>query len=399
MMMYLLLLIGFVLLIKGADLFVDGSSSIAGILKVPSVIIGLTIVAMGTSAPEAAVSINAGLAGNSDISLGNIVGSNIFNLLMVVGISSLILPIATDKDILKRDMPINIGITVALLVMLLIGGELSRIDAAILLVMLAGYMFLLIRSALKNRIEDEAPKVYSWLKSIVLSIVGAAAIILGGNLVVESAKTIALNLGMGETLVGLTVVALGTSLPELVTSIVAAKKGDSGIAMGNVVGSCIFNILFILGMAGVISPMTADATFFIVGEWAEKYPDSLKKLSDAGFEIGNHSYDLHKTQHRVGIERIGGESVSEYKKMLTEDLTKTQNLLKENAGITPIAFAYPFGKSSKCSLDCIKEMGFTFVFCCWEKKNILTGEKEELFHLNRFNRPHGKSAEKILSSL
>jgi cation:H+ antiporter len=213
--------------------------------------------------PEAAVSISASLTGSNSISLGNVIGSNIFNLLMVVGISSLILPIATDKDILKRDMPINIGITVALLVMLLIGGELSRIDAAILLVMLAGYMFLLIRSALKNRIEDEAPKVYSWLKSIVLSIVGAAAIILGGNLVVESAKTIALNLGMGETLVGLTVVALGTSLPELVTSIVAAKKGDSGIAMGNVVGSCIFNILFILGMAGVISPMTADSAFFI----------------------------------------------------------------------------------------------------------------------------------------
>jgi cation:H+ antiporter len=260
---YILLLVGFVLLIKGADFFVDGASSIAGKLKVPSLIIGLTVVSMGTSMPEAAVSISASLTGSNSISLGNVIGSNIFNLLMVVGISSLILPIATDKDILKRDMPINIGITVALLVMLLIGGELSRIDAAILLVMLAGYMFLLIRSALKNRIEDEAPKVYSWLKSIVLSIVGAAAIIWGGNLVVESAKTIALNLGMGETLVGLTVVALGTSLPELVTSIVAAKKGDSGIAMGNVVGSCIFNILFILGMAGVISPMTADSAFFI----------------------------------------------------------------------------------------------------------------------------------------
>lgn len=262
-MEYILLLVGFVLLIKGADFFVDGASSIAGKLKVPSLIIGLTVVSMGTSMPEAAVSISASLTGSNSISLGNVIGSNIFNLLMVVGVSSLILPIATDKDILKRDMPINIGITVALLVMLLIGGELSRIDAAILLVMLAGYMFLLIRSALKNRIEDEAPKVYSWLKSIVLSIVGAAAIILGGNLVVESAKTIALNLGMGETLVGLTVVALGTSLPELVTSIVAAKKGDSGIAMGNVVGSCIFNILFILGMAGVISPMTADSAFFI----------------------------------------------------------------------------------------------------------------------------------------
>ena len=261
-MEYILLLVGFVLLIKGADFFVDGASSIAGKLKVPSLIIGLTVVSIGTSLPEAAVSISASLSGSNSISLGNVIGSNVFNLLMVVGVSSMILPIITDKDILKRDMPFNIGITIALLVMLL-DGDLSRLDAAILLVVLAAYMVILIRSALKNRLEGDNPKVYSWLKSIILSVVGAAAIIGGGNLVVESAKTIALNLGMGETLVGLTIVAIGTSLPELVTSVVAAKKGDSGIAMGNVVGSCIFNILFILGMAGVISPMTADATFFI----------------------------------------------------------------------------------------------------------------------------------------
>jgi cation:H+ antiporter len=259
---YILLLVGFVLLIKGADFFVDGASSIAGKLKVPSLIIGLTVVSIGTSLPEAAVSISASLSGSNSISLGNVIGSNVFNLLMVVGVSSMILPIITDKDILKRDMPFNIGITIALLVMLL-DGDLSRLDAAILLVVLAAYMVILIRSALKNRLEGDNPKVYSWLKSIILSVVGAAAIIGGGNLVVESAKTIALNLGMGETLVGLTIVAIGTSLPELVTSVVAARKGDSGIAMGNVVGSCIFNILFILGMAGVISPMTADATFFI----------------------------------------------------------------------------------------------------------------------------------------
>lgn len=261
-MEYILLLVGFVLLIKGADFFVDGASSIAGKLKVPSLIIGLTVVSIGTSLPEAAVSISASLSGSNSISLGNVIGSNVFNLLMVVGVSSMILPIITDKDILKRDMPFNIGITIALLVMLL-DGDLSRLDAAILLVVLAAYMVILIRSALKNRLEGDNPKVYSWLKSILLSVIGVAAIIGGGNLVVESAKTIALNLGMGETLVGLTIVAIGTSLPELVTSVVAAKKGDSGIAMGNVVGSCIFNILFILGMAGVISPMTADATFFI----------------------------------------------------------------------------------------------------------------------------------------
>lgn len=261
-MEYILLIIGFVLLVKGADFFVDGASSIAAKLKVPSLIIGLTVVSLGTSLPEAAVSISASLSGINGISLGNVVGSNLFNLLVVVGVTSMILPIVTDSDVLKRDMPISILITAALCAMLL-DGKLSRLDAAILLVLLAGYMFLLIRSALKNRTEGSEQKVMTWTKSILYSVVGAAAIIGGGQLVVESAKVIAATLGMGETLIGLTVVAIGTSLPELVTSIVAAKKGDSGIAMGNVVGSNIFNILFILGMAGVISPMSADSAFFI----------------------------------------------------------------------------------------------------------------------------------------
>lgn len=261
-MEYLWLLVGFVLLIKGADFFVDGASSIAGKLKVPSLIIGLTVVSMGTSMPEAAVSISASLSGDNGISLGNVIGSNIFNLLMVVGISAIIIPVATDKDILKRDMPINIIVTGVLLLMLL-DNDLSRVDAAILLLVLAVYMYMLIRSALKNREQGEALKVYSWTKSVIISVVGLAAIIGGGQLVVNSAKTIAINLGMGETLVGLTVVALGTSLPELVTSIVAARKGESGIAMGNAVGSCLFNILFILGLAGVIHPMEAENAFLI----------------------------------------------------------------------------------------------------------------------------------------
>ena len=261
-MAYLLLIVGFILLIKGADFFVDGASSIAAKLKVPSLIIGLTVVSIGTSLPEAAVSISASLSGSNSISLGNVIGSNIFNLLSVVGISSVILPIVTDSDILKRDMPVNIISTIVLCCMLL-DGTLSRIDAAILLVMLAAYMFILIRGALKNRTEADEAKVMPWVKSLLFVVIGAAAIIFGGDLVVDSATTIAITLGMGETLVGLTVVALGTSLPELVTSIIAAKKGDSGIAMGNVVGSCIFNILFILGMAGVIQPMTADSAFFI----------------------------------------------------------------------------------------------------------------------------------------
>ena len=261
-MEYILLIIGFVLLIKGADFFVDGASSVAAKLKVPSLIIGLTVVSMGTSLPEAAVSISASLTGNNAISLGNVIGSNIFNLLMVVGISSVILPIATDRAVLKRDMPVNIGITVALLFMLL-DGRLSRVEAIILLVFFVAYLLLLVRSALKNREEAEETKVLTWFKSILFILLGAGAVIGGGQLVVNSSKTIAINLGMGETLVGLTVVAFGTSLPELVTSIVAAKKGDSGIAMGNVVGSCIFNILFILGMTATIKPLTAGVEFFI----------------------------------------------------------------------------------------------------------------------------------------
>lgn len=262
-MEYIFLIVGFVLLIKGADFFVDGASSIASKLKIPSLIIGLTVVSIGTSLPEAAVSISASLSGTNDISLGNVIGSNLFNLLVVIGVSSAILPIATDADILKRDMPINLAITAAFFLMLL-DGTLSRVDAAILLLFLVVYMFMLIRTAMKQNVEEQPDrKVLSWLKSIIFVVCGAAAIILGGQLVVESAKKIAATLGMSETLIGLTVVAIGTSLPELVTSIVAAKKGDSGIAMGNVMGSCIFNILFILGLTGIITPMTASVAIFI----------------------------------------------------------------------------------------------------------------------------------------
>ena len=262
-MEYIFLIVGFVLLIKGADFFVDGASSIASKLKIPSLIIGLTVVSIGTSLPEAAVSLSASLSGTNDISLGNVIGSNLFNLLVVIGVSSAILPIATDADILKRDMPINLAITAAFFLMLL-DGTLSRVDAAILLLFLVVYMFMLIRTAMKQSVEEQPDqKVLSWTKSLIFVVGGAAAIILGGQLVVESAKKIAATLGMSETLIGLTVVAIGTSLPELVTSIVAAKKGDSGIAMGNVMGSSIFNILFILGLTGVITPMTASVAIFI----------------------------------------------------------------------------------------------------------------------------------------
>lgn len=255
-MMYLLLLIGFVLLIKGADLFVDGSSSIAGILKIPSVIIGLTIVAMGTSAPEAAVSINAGLAGNSDISLGNIVGSNIFNLLIVIGACAVIFPAASNEDILKRDLWWNIGVS-ALLFVLIINGGISRAEGLILLAVFLFYLGLMLRSALQNRVEETPKDLLPLWKSILYVVFGLAAVVFGGDMVVDNASMIAKAWGMSDTLVGLTIVAIGTSLPELVTSITASKKGDSGIALGNAVGSCLFNVLFILGIASTLTPINA----------------------------------------------------------------------------------------------------------------------------------------------
>lgn len=255
-MMYLLLLIGFVLLIKGADLFVDGSSSIAGILKVPSVIIGLTIVAMGTSAPEAAVSINAGLAGNSDISLGNIVGSNIFNLLVVIGACAVIFPAKSNEEILKRDLWWNIGVSVLLLITIF-DGNLSRLEGIIFLAIFVFYLGLMVKSAMKNRIEETPMDVLPLWKSLLFVVLGLAAVVFGGDMVVDNASMIAKAWGMSDTLVGLTIVAIGTSLPELVTSITASKKGDSGIALGNAVGSCLFNILFILGMASTLTPINA----------------------------------------------------------------------------------------------------------------------------------------------
>lgn len=257
-MMYLMLVVGFVLLIKGADFFVDGSSSIARLLKIPSVVIGLTIVAMGTSAPEAAVSITAGLAGNNDIAISNIIGSNIFNLLMVVGLCAVLRGVTTDKDILRRDLPVNIGISILLLIFLL-DLEITRIEAALLLVLFTAYMIVVVEQGLKNRTEEQKEEnSLSPGVSVIYIAGGLAAIIAGGNLVVDNASKIAETFGLSQNLIGLTIVAVGTSLPELVTSVIATRKGECGLALGNAVGSCVFNILFILGISGVLSPMKAS---------------------------------------------------------------------------------------------------------------------------------------------
>lgn len=261
-MMYVLLIVGFLLLIKGADFFVDGASSVAKLLKVPSVIIGLTVVAMGTSAPEAAVSISAGFSGNSDIALSNVVGSNIFNLLVVVGVSAIICPIVTERVILTRDIWWSLGAAGVLLIMML-DMKISCIEGILLFCGMIAYILILIRSAKKNRTEGEDIKAMSPAKSILYIAGGLVAIVFGGDLVVDNAVLIAEAIGMSDTFIGLTIVAAGTSLPELVTSIAAARKGDSGLALGNVVGSNIFNILFILGFASALTTINVSSQLII----------------------------------------------------------------------------------------------------------------------------------------
>lgn len=256
MLSYVLLIVGFVLLVKGADYFVEGCSSVAKILKVPSIIIGLTIVAFGTSAPEAAVSITAALTGNNDIAIGNVIGSNIFNLLVVVGVCGLILPMGIDKGILKKEFPFSILVAAVLLAMIGFDHQVGRIDGLILLVLFACFLAWMIHSALTGREEaSEEYKVLTPLRSAVYIICGLAAVVLGGDCVVKSASSIAESFGLSQNLIALTIVALGTSLPELVTSIVASRKGENGLALGNVVGSNIFNILLILGASSAISPV------------------------------------------------------------------------------------------------------------------------------------------------
>lgn len=265
---YILLIIGFFFLIKGADLFVDGAAAIAKKLGIPAVIVGLTIVSLGTSAPELSVSLISALNGNNDITLGNVLGSNIFNTLVVLGGTALVSPIIFKKSTIKRDYIINTA--VAILVFLLIFGFrigdiniLSRVDGLILLACCIAYIYILVRAARKENNKDEEFEEVNIIKKLLLAALGIVGIILGGNLVVNSATNIAQALGMSEKLVGLTIVAIGTSLPELVTSIVASAKGENEIALGNVLGSNIFNLLLILGASTAISPITVASDLAI----------------------------------------------------------------------------------------------------------------------------------------
>ena len=271
----LLLAVGFAFLVKGADFFVEGSSSIAKKLKVPPIIIGLTIVAMGTSLPETAVSVTASLVQNNELAVSNVVGSNIFNLMFVIGVCAIMTPIMVQKDTIARDIPLSVICALLLLGLGYLawgdahGMTLGHLDGAIFLGAFAGYIFYMIRTAMKARaegkkveieaveeLEDGELKLLSYPKSILCIVGGAVAIAFGGDMTVDAASRIAIDLGMSQTLVGLTIVSIGTSLPELVTSVVAARKNEVDMAVGNAVGSNIFNILMVLGIASAISPVS-----------------------------------------------------------------------------------------------------------------------------------------------
>lgn len=262
-MSYVILLLGFALLTKGADFFVEGAAATAGKLRVPAFIIGMTIVAMGTSAPECAVSVTAALKDNNQLAVSNAVGSNLFNLMVVCGMCSLVSPLAVKTSILKKEFPFSIIVAALLLAAGLTGMSVGRLDGVLLLVVFCIFLFWMVRSAQKARTqqrgngqdEDEIRDL-SAVRCAVYMIGGLAAIVIGGDWVVDGASVIAESFGMSQNLIGLTVVAFGTSLPELVTSFAAARKGQADMALGNVIGSNIFNILLILGLAAAISPMT-----------------------------------------------------------------------------------------------------------------------------------------------
>lgn len=260
MMTYVLLIVGFLLLIKGADFFVEGSAAVAKKLRVPTMIIGLTIVAMGTSAPECAVSIAASIKGSNAMAISNVVGSNIFNLMVVSGFCALFTPLIVHAKTLKQEFPFSILAAIVMLIAGFIGMMLGRIDGVILLVLFAFFLVWMVKSALNARanaedIEEEKVKDLGNLQCLLYIIGGIIAIVIGGDLVVDSATEIARTFGLSENLIGLTIVAFGTSLPELVTSAVAAKKGEVDMALGNVIGSNIFNILLVAGIAATVSPM------------------------------------------------------------------------------------------------------------------------------------------------
>lgn len=264
----LLLILGFVLLIKGADFFVEGASNIADKFGISQLVIGLTIVAFGTSAPEAAISIGAGIRGSAGIAVGNILGSNIMNILLILGITSCIVSLNVDKSTIKWEMPFMVIITVVTVVIGGIFKELTFITGIILWVFFIIFFVHLIKNAKSDKVpeeEEEIKKVKSIPIMILMTLGGLIAIVIGSNFTVDSASYIAKEFGMSERLIGLTIVAFGTSLPELITSVTAGIKGKADIAVGNIIGSNIFNILFVLGTTCLIKTVSFEANFIVDG--------------------------------------------------------------------------------------------------------------------------------------
>ncbi len=265
-----LLVVGFAMLIKGADWFVDGAAGLARKMGIPQLVIGLTIVAMGTSAPEAAVSISAALKETADIAIGNVVGSNILNILIILGITALIRSVKIQKSTLWIEIPFMILITVVLILLGRTGDVVNVFEGIILLVLFISYLAYLFVLAKKGNAEDAEEENVKLIKQkvwfqLIMIVTGGVIIVWGSNITVNAATAIAGMIGISERFIGLTIVALGTSLPELVTSVIAARKGNADIAIGNIVGSNIFNILFVIGLSAVITPVAYPATFLMDG--------------------------------------------------------------------------------------------------------------------------------------
>ncbi len=279
----LILVVGFVLLVKGADWFVDGAAGVAGKLKVPELVVGLTVVAFGTSAPELSVSITSAIQGAADLTVGNVIGSNIINILLILGLTAVVHEIPVHKNSLRIDLPFLIAVSLLFAVVGYAGRQLGRIDGGVLFALLILYVGFLIRQALAERkkaiadgVEEEAEeepkgKIRAWYARmcgrawflIVITIVGLACVIWGSDFVVDSATYIAQTLGIDERIIGLTVVAIGTSLPELVTSVTAARKGKTDIAVGNIIGSNIFNLLCVAGFTSLLFPLEFSLSFTV----------------------------------------------------------------------------------------------------------------------------------------
>ena len=260
----LLLAVGFLMLVKGADWFVDGSAGIADRFGVPQLVVGLTIVAMGTSAPEAAVSITAALKGSADITIGNVVGSNILNILIILGISSVIVPIAVAKSTIRYEIPYMLVITALLLVLGWTGNIIGFGEGVVLwiaFILYLGYLFMMAKKN-KEEVSEEAVQLPLW-KLIIAAVLGLILIVWGSDVTVDAATALAKYMGLSERFIGLTIVALGTSLPELFTSVSAAMKGKADIAIGNIVGSNIFNILFVVGTTALITPVAFVSGFAV----------------------------------------------------------------------------------------------------------------------------------------